>query len=531
MVITPQTEIRLLQCPLEADNLHQIKFSSKTAQYNYFNGLTSLTVDNCTYARENGTLRIPVDYDTAIQYNYVMYQNEAYSDKWFYAYITGYTYMNNDTTAIEIKTDVYQTWQFDFTWKQSFIEREHVDNDQIGLHTIPENLELGDYVCNGRVVDEDFSTAVEDLCYVMCSTTDSFLDPDSGKMGPTYGGMYNGLYSGVLYSRFDTGAGFQLIKEIFDGAGQGDAIVGLFIAPKFLAQPTSTLDYRVQTSSTPNIQHITVAKKRTLDGYSPVNNKLKCYPYCYLLASNNNGASAIYQYEYFRTAGESVSENCNFVVYSALCPGCSIRLVPQSYKNLLVNPEEGLNLGKFPICNWTTDMYTNWMTQNSVNQGISYAASAGSIIGGTALLLSGGGTLAGVGMIAGGVAGISKTMAEQRKASLVPPQASGNLNAGDVVTAAGLNNFNFYQMSIKSEFAQIIDKYLTMFGYQVNRVGIPLQNSRSQWNFIKTNGANIEGEDMPQVAINELKEIFNNGVTLWHNAANIYNYSLSNNIV
>ena len=86
-------------------------------------------------------------------------------------------------------------------------------------------------------------------------------------------------------------------------------------------------------------------------------------------------------------------------------------------------------------------------------------------------------------------------------------------------------------MSIKSEFAQIIDKYFTMFGYQVNRVGVPLQNSRSQWNFIKTNGANIEGEDVPQLAINELKQIFNNGVTLWHNPANIYNYSLSNNIV
>ena len=531
MVITPQTEIKLLQCPLEADNLHQIKFASKAAQTSYFSGLTALTVDNCTYARENGTLRIPVSYDTAIRYNYVMYQNESYSDKWFYAFITNYTYMNNDTTAIEIKTDVYQTWQFDITWKQSFIEREHVDNDQIGLHTVPENLELGDYVCNGQITDNTLATGLSDLCYVMCTTTDIALDQESGKMYPTYGANYNGIYSGVLYSRFDTGEGFSLIKEVFDGAGQGDAIVGLFMAPKFLAQPTTSLDIRVLPSNTPDIKTLTVAKKRTLDGYSPVNNKLKCYPYCYLLASNNNGASAVYQYEYFKTAGETVSENCNFSVYSVLCPGCSIRLVPRSYKNLLINDEEGLNLGKFPVCNWTTDMYTNWLTQNSVNQAISYAASGASIIGGTALLLTGGGTLAGAGMIAGGVAGISKTMAEQRKASLVPPQASGNLNCGDAITASSGNKFMFYQMSIKSEFASIIDKYFTMFGYQVNRVGVPLQNSRSQWNFIKTNGANIEGEDVPQLAINELKQIFNNGVTLWHNPANIYNYSLSNNIV
>lgn len=531
MVITPQTEIRLLQCPLEADNLHQIKFSSKTDQYNYFNGLTSLTVDNCTYARENGNLRIPVNYDSAIKYNYVMYQNEAYSDKWFYAYITGYTYMNNDTTAIEIKTDVYQTWQFDFIWKQSFIEREHVNNDQIGLHTIPENLELGDYVCNGQVVDSTLATGLSDLCYVMCSTTDIALDPNSGKMSPTYGANYNGIYSGVLYSRFDSGAGFALLKEVFDGAGQGDAIVGLFMAPKFLAQPTSGSDIRVLPSNTPDVKTLTVAKKRTLDGYSPVNNKLKCYPYCYLLASNNNGASAIYKYEYFRSAGEAVSENCYFNVYSVLCPGCSIRLVPRNYKNLLFNDEEGLNLGKFPVCNWTTDMYTNWLTQNSINQSTNMIMGGVSAAAGTALLLSGGGTIAGVGMIAGGAAAIAHSLGEKNKAELTPPQANGNLNCGDVINASSSNKFMFYQMSIKSEFASIIDKYFTMFGYQVNRVGIPLQNSRSQWNFIKTNGANIEGEDIPQVAINELKEIFNTGVTLWHNADNIYNYNLSNNIV
>ena len=56
-----------------------------------------------------------------------MYQNNNYTNKWFYAFITNMQYENNGTTLISIATDVWQTWQFDITWKQSFIEREMID--------------------------------------------------------------------------------------------------------------------------------------------------------------------------------------------------------------------------------------------------------------------------------------------------------------------------------------------------------------------------------------------------------------------
>ena len=39
MAITPQTDIYLLKCPIEADNRNQINFANATAQYNYFNSL------------------------------------------------------------------------------------------------------------------------------------------------------------------------------------------------------------------------------------------------------------------------------------------------------------------------------------------------------------------------------------------------------------------------------------------------------------------------------------------------------------
>ena len=76
----------------------------------------------------------------------------------------------------------------------------------------------------------------------------------------------------------------------------------------------------------------------------------------------------------------------------------SYDILYSAFKNVIKGRafDDGITWGKFPIISYPNDIYTNWMTQNSVNQAINYAASAGSIIGGTALLLSGGGTLAGV---------------------------------------------------------------------------------------------------------------------------------------
>ena len=106
----------------------------------------SINVDNFTYQRKDYTIRYGACIDDIITFNYVMYQNDAYSDKWFYAYITDMKWINDKMTEITIKTDVFQTWQFDMEFKTSFIEREHVNNDTIGLHTVPENLETGEYI-------------------------------------------------------------------------------------------------------------------------------------------------------------------------------------------------------------------------------------------------------------------------------------------------------------------------------------------------------------------------------------------------
>ena len=125
MALTPDTEIRLLKLPLTIDNKNQLTFASLEAQTNYFLGITEyIELENCSYQRKDNIIRFPAHIDEIIEYDYIMYKNKNYGDKWFYAFVIGMEYENDGRTNVAIQTDVFQTWQFDILWKQSFIERE-----------------------------------------------------------------------------------------------------------------------------------------------------------------------------------------------------------------------------------------------------------------------------------------------------------------------------------------------------------------------------------------------------------------------
>ena len=120
MVITPQTDLYLLKVPLEMSNDNQLTFTDRDAQYRYFFNLPKMSGDGMfTYQRKDGVIRFGALIDDIMEYNYVLYRNTAYSNKWFYAYITGMEYVNDNMTLITIKTDVYQTWMFNIVWKRS----------------------------------------------------------------------------------------------------------------------------------------------------------------------------------------------------------------------------------------------------------------------------------------------------------------------------------------------------------------------------------------------------------------------------
>ena len=148
MIVAPETEIYLLKSPLRVDEAQQIDFPNATAQVNYFQSLPKLALLNATFQRENGRMYVNFNIEAIRNYNYVMYKNRQYSNKWFYAFITSLSYEGNTVTGVQIKTDVFQTYMFDYEIKRSYVKRETVDDDTFGRHLIPENVDTGEYILN-----------------------------------------------------------------------------------------------------------------------------------------------------------------------------------------------------------------------------------------------------------------------------------------------------------------------------------------------------------------------------------------------
>ena len=184
-MIAPNTNIRLLKVPFEIARKNQLTFESLTAQTNYFLSLPYLEYDNTTYQRQNNIIRFEAPIDTIRTYNYVMYKNESYSNKWFYAYITNMEYKNDNTTDITIQTDVFQTWQFSIIYNRMFVEREHVNDDTIGVHTQPEGLETGEYIIDNIVKTDELN----DMIYVL--RVSKRVNPQSSDpLATNYGGVW-----------------------------------------------------------------------------------------------------------------------------------------------------------------------------------------------------------------------------------------------------------------------------------------------------------------------------------------------------
>ena len=138
--ITPQGSVYLCKTPLENNYKHQLTFTNTTNQRNYFtsNSVLKHTCTNFTYVKKDSQLVVDYPIDTIIDCNYLYYQNTGFTTKYYYCFITNMEYVNENATRITFEVDAFQTYMFDITFKASFVEREHVNDDTIGLHTVPE---------------------------------------------------------------------------------------------------------------------------------------------------------------------------------------------------------------------------------------------------------------------------------------------------------------------------------------------------------------------------------------------------------
>ena len=554
MNITPDTNIRLLKCPLKLDNKNQITFSNLTSQYNYFSSLPYLEVEGSMYQRKDSSIYYPGLYDDLFEYDYVMYQNDNYSDKWFYAYITGMEYINDNMTRISIATDVFQTWQFDLIYKASYVEREMIDvsSDVPGANLNPENLESGEYKIGGFADIQDLE------CYAVWAFSDSNINIGIGTqvqydLKAFTGALnVNGIHSQIYYLAVDftNDTAYGLMCESLKEGNQSEKVVAHFSCPKValknnISELGSTGIYCVHGTSSVTTQNL-VSTPATLDGYTPVNQKLRQYPYMYLGFNPPQGSSKVFRYEDFANGTPS------FEIISEVNPNPTVYFIPQNYRGFGGSSMSDIvSLNGYPQLASRVDVYNSWIAENSgiinVQTNQQYAMGmldvyqgTGNLIGQIANLPGGGlsNAVSGLGGVANTAWGMEKTAinydyyiknlnAQKERQSMLPDNVTlGGSNA--TLLGYGLMDNNiFTRYTIKYQFAKRIDDFFSMYGYQTNELKIPNLNNRPKWNYVKTAGINLLG-DIPQEDLQMIKDIYDNGVTLWHDTAHFLDYSQSN---
>lgn len=320
MEITKDTYIKLVRFDVTKE--HQLTFENITAQTNFFiTTLNGVELQASSYQRKDFKVRFPAGIDAIEKYNYMVCRNLPYNFKYYYFYITNMEYVNDELTDVFIQLDVFQTYQFDFIYKRSMVEREHVNSDIAGENTVPEGLETGEYYVNTY----EYCDLFDSNCIVVTASkpvnaTSNFPNdvghPVSSLNGVwTYGKVY------ICESATD-------IRSLLSGfsnnqySGGTESITNMYFVPRKCINWDNVVELplpdiiKEYSSNSPMIYDFTISKPSSLDGYVPKNKKLLTFPYCFLVASNNNGSNNVYYYEKFN------SSSCEFDFSCIPTPRC-----------------------------------------------------------------------------------------------------------------------------------------------------------------------------------------------------------------
>ena len=555
--VQPNSIIQLFQ-GINLDNryLHTIYFASESAQNTWFTSKVFKTYQNQSYTRYNKKqIKLKADTTELFGVSYMRFKNDRTIDKWFYAFVLGVEYVNENTCLITYEIDVMQTWFIQAgTIRPCFIKREHANDDTFGI-----NLE------SEPVGSEAYDFTPANVGNTSINHTGYFANYSviiSSSAEPTNGFDW-GLYCGTKLKDFpcDIQTDCQdITDEIYNMLGSWDLgqqsaeLVDLYTFPTHFLQDTYPF----------SLEQITINHPASFGGYTPKNKKLYSYPFSYLFATTMSGDSEMYRWEYW--AGHTVGSSEKFALMGNPLGGGMVMCYPRDYNGITEDYDMALVIDNFPKNSANIDAYQAWVAagnqtrlQNAqditqirntakvvsqASESVSTAVnSSANMIMGAGLVSSGVGTGVGVKMISNATndliqTGVNAVNTEQdiREANYkisyqwkdiaYEPNVVKGKNTPNLSVSRRFLDFYFYAAHVRNDEAKRIDEFFSIYGYATNKVKTPNLTGRQYWNFVQTENAVIDG-NMPSSSKEAIGRIFDGGITFWHNGDQIGNYAQS----
>ena len=537
-------ECQLFCCPLDPTGQHTIDESARATMFaspTYSaSGFTFLPRDNIIkYPANAGTL------ETA-GINYLRYRNPDFGNRWIYCFIRSIEYAAPDTAVLHIERDAWVTWVDRIVPNQAYIERQRVSTaeDTAGANLLPESVSVQTYLKAQRVFRAlNQHTA---YCAVICGWFNLSTDPDD----PNYvdpnataktlfnehsAKSINGCAVGGNILVSQQGQAFNaLIRTI---AILGGKVVASFPLPDNMVirlgsvtiedYDGSTFSYDMYTYNEPLIADTTELSGAGDDnpwGFTPKNKKLFTFPYIMLSGSDHAGGEIIYKYDEF--TGKIVFD-CRYVAGA----NPSLVLNPQNYQGLsnVGNATVNNNVPQIP---WDSNAYDNYMAANG--NSLMFARiqrKMDNVVGGLGYRPQHWTTTDDKkgqivehykGTNIGGILGNAYDLAmseESEKSSLQDIRGLGDTIMGvpssNVQASFGQIATSIYLKYCSVADAKRVDNFFSRFGYRVDKVATISWNKRSDYDYIKTQGANIGGT-IPVTDKAKINALLDGGLTVFH---------------
>ena len=572
--IEPNSTIKVMKgVPLDPSYDHTIYWTTEQAREDYFGLKTKFTFTRQMYQRVNkGRLRILKRAEDLYDCNYLAFQSKLDASgqsvpKWFYCFITGVEYINNEVTEISYVIDVMTTYHFDYTLGQCFVEREHSRTDAIGDNLVPENLDIGELIASSTY--KYTPSVFQNLDLVYWLSKDGLTRPRgySDPLTKSVGGYRPKRFPYVRNGVYQTASVADAINWYYNAITTTADIVS--IVPSYWVENWENgygENGNVQNyNDTFLIEAIPIGYSMPKsDGTSIKNNKCFTYPYYVLYASNNQGTSQLYKIEWL---GKNTINNqlySMFAINGEVAPQCSVIMAPSSYLNgaeeyLCYDYAISTTFNIFVSVN--EDIFKIWLGQRASGAMLPAAFAGEQAIElyqkrewsspkhaensakhfkshpkhfdkedwseySTDSMMGEGGWIS----VISSLASSAQTLLNG-SGGLPGNQGSFSLMSSALGSVPCSIYFSIRHLT--PEYATIIDDYFTKYGYACHKLKVPNRDARPEFTYVKTVDCLIKastqsGHGLPADDEEFIASIYNKGITFWKNPANIGNYTVSN---
>ena len=512
MYIEPNTTIKLYKdVPIDKDYKHTLYFESIEKQNEFFHSGGSGTIavlNRNYYTRVNrGRIRVQLPIGECYACNYIAFNNESFRNKWFYAFVTNVEYVNNETSELVFEIDVMQTYFFDVTLLESYVEREHTLIDTYDSNLIQENLNIDHYVRRNRIMKEYTAWSI-----ILWSEYDA--DNKSIANGNIYGGIFQGMHAYIFniidtngvpneseINRFNNFA-TEVVKD-----NKQDSIISIQMLPrKFITNGSNVIVDPLAFDVTTFIEDI--------DGYIPKNKKLFSYPFNSVVCGTRDG-------QFISLRPEYIMNNTTLEAICTCSPTPELYFEIHHYNGMNINPDLNMSVRSFPKCSFAIDSFRAWIAQGGMANLTSEFLTGVT----TSAVQAGMGNEVGAALTL--TSTLAKTSIDLYTAYRQPPKQQGVSNSDALSAIHALASHYVEQQCINAQYAKRLDDFFSMYGYACKELKVPNRNARPHWTYTKTIGCNLNG-NAPSDDLEKLVDIYDNGITFWNHYNEVGNYSLDN---